>query len=235
MRKIVKFLSPILLITVIAFIGSSISTADKDEIISEEAIVEYHEPTNPVEHSGPYEDIENLQDIKVSSSDYDSIEDPVPETIEDSIEETVEDPPVFEDPIEECTDSKDPDIVAIAKTLYGECRGIPSTTEKAAVVWCILNRVDSPSFDDTIIEVITAPYQFDGYDYNNPVLDDLYDLAEDVVNRWYKEKDGSEDVGRVLPYTYLFFIGDGYHNHFRESYDDYDNCWDWSITGVYPD
>ena len=34
------------------------------------------------------------------------------------------------------------DIIAIAKTMWGECRGNPSDMEKAAVAWVILNRYD---------------------------------------------------------------------------------------------
>lgn len=88
--------------------------------------------------------------------------------------------------------------------------------EKAACVWCVLNRCDS--FDQTVMEVITAPNQFDGYDISHPVDEDLYGLCEDVLARWYAEKDGSVDVGRVLPEDYLWFHGDGKHNYFRNQY-----------------
>ena len=36
------------------------------------------------------------------------------------------------------------EVEALAKMLYGEARGIASDTEKAACVWCVLNRVDNP-------------------------------------------------------------------------------------------
>ena len=51
----------------------------------------------------------------------------------------------------------------IAKAVYGEA-GICCTTEQAAVVWCILNRVDStdPYYPDDIIAVITQTGQFHG-------------------------------------------------------------------------
>ena len=36
------------------------------------------------------------------------------------------------------------EVEALAKMLYGEARGVVSDTEKAACVWCVLNRVDDP-------------------------------------------------------------------------------------------
>ena len=52
------------------------------------------------------------------------------------------------------------EVEALAKMLYGEARGIASDMEKAACVWCVLNRVDDPRFPDTVLEVLEAPYQF---------------------------------------------------------------------------
>ena len=50
------------------------------------------------------------------------------------------------------------EVEALAKMLYGEARGIASDMEKAACVWCVLNRVDDPRFPDTVLEVLEAPY-----------------------------------------------------------------------------
>lgn len=50
-------------------------------------------------------------------------------------------------PIEEDKPAYIPDaaeVEALAKMLYGEARGVTSDTEKAACVWCVLNRVDDP-------------------------------------------------------------------------------------------
>ena len=73
----------------------------------------------------------------------------------------------------------------LAKTIYGEARGC-STTEQAAVVWCVLNRVDDESglWPDDIVAVVTQPSQFHGYDPDHPVLPELLALAEDVLARW---------------------------------------------------
>lgn len=121
----------------------------------------------------------------------------------------------------------------IAKTMYGEAM-VCSTTERAAVAWCILNRVDStdPFYPDDIIGVVTQSRQFHGYDAEHPVMPELYDLALDVIERWVEEKTGAEDVGRVLPAEYLFFGGDGKHNHFRTEWDG-GTVWDWSLPSPY--
>jgi hypothetical protein len=121
----------------------------------------------------------------------------------------------------------------IAKALYGEARGC-STTEQAAVVWCILNRVDDESglWPDDIIGVVTQEHQFIGYSPEHPVLPELYDLAMDVLERWQLEKGGETDVGRVLPADYCYFQGDGQHNYFRREFEGGPD-WDWRLETPY--
>lgn len=108
------------------------------------------------------------------------------------------------------------DVVMVAKTLYGECRGCPAE-EQAQVVWCILNRVDDSRFPDTIQGVITQPYQFHGYSSSFPVWDNLADVARDVLTRWSYEKQGIA-VERELAPEYLWFTGNGTQNIFRTAY-----------------
>lgn len=124
----------------------------------------------------------------------------------------------------------DEEVIVLAKMLWGEARGVSSDAEKAACVWCALNRVDHGYGD--ITAVVTAPYQFVGYREGNPVDDELITLCIDVLSRWYAEKDGQTEVGRVLPSEYLFFSGDGKRNHFRT---DYKNgaVWNWSLPSPY--
>lgn len=122
------------------------------------------------------------------------------------------------------------EIIILAKTVWGEARGC-SKTEQAAVIWCILNRVDSeiPYFPDTIKGVVCQKYQFHGYRESNPVTDELYELARDVLTRWKTEG----QPGRVLPEEYLYFHGDGKRNHFRINYK-HDGCyWDWRLESPY--
>lgn len=124
------------------------------------------------------------------------------------------------------------DVDILCKVLCGEAGGIDSDTEKAAVVWCILNRVDSARFPDTIAGVVTEPCQFDGYSEDCPVRDDLKEIVIDVLRRWNAEKDGYIMTGRVLPKEYLYFMGDGAHNHFTiewgGSYE-----WGWNAFSPY--
>lgn len=117
----------------------------------------------------------------------------------------------------------------MAKLLYRECRGVLSKTEKACVAWVVLNRVDWNFADGTIRGVITAPGQFASI-ANTPVIDELYDLSSDVLERWNSEKNGKKDVGRVIPIKYLYFNGDGKHNHFRTKEYTY---WDYSLDSPY--
>lgn len=124
------------------------------------------------------------------------------------------------------------DVELIAKTLYGETRSnaIP-TDQKAAVAWCILNRVDAGW--GTIAEVVTARSQFTGYRASNPVWDSLRELTVDVLHRWQREHDGHENVGRTLPPEYLHFTGDGDRNRFTKKWKSGEATWDWSLESPY--
>lgn len=122
----------------------------------------------------------------------------------------------------------------LAKTVYGEAR-FCSKTEQAAVMWCILNRVDDQSgmFPDDIPAVVTQRLQFHGYAADNPVLPELLELALDVIDRWQREKSGETDVGRVLPPEWLYFHGDLIaHNYFQKEYRGAE-LWNWSLPSPY--
>lgn len=120
----------------------------------------------------------------------------------------------------------------LAKLVYGEGRGV-SKMEQAAIVWCVLNRVDCQEYyDNDIISVATAPYQFVGYRAKNPVDEEILELVRDVLYRWSLEKAGEEDVGRVLPQEYIYFYGDGKHNYFTTSQGG-KQTWDWSLENPY--
>lgn len=122
------------------------------------------------------------------------------------------------------------EVTVLAKMVWGEARGIPSITEQATCVWCALNHVDHGY--GSIVLVVTAPYQFVGYQESNPIDENLTALCEDVLARWYAEKAGEENVGRVLPSDYLWFSGDGSRNYFRNAYQG-GNIWDWSLESPY--
>ena len=123
------------------------------------------------------------------------------------------------------------DAELIARTLWGEARSCDQT-HQAAVAWCILNRVDSPAFPNTIREVVTRKYQFAGYHAGNPVEPELLALAYDVLARWSIEPECVADIGRVLPKEYLYFGGNGSVNQFRTRYMG-GEIWDWALQSPY--
>lgn len=72
----------------------------------------------------------------------------------------------------------------IAKVIYGTARN-HADSDKKAVVWCILNRVEHHSHPDTVAEVCEQPKQWMGYSDENPVLEDIYDLALTELKTWH--------------------------------------------------
>lgn len=110
------------------------------------------------------------------------------------------------------------DVVAIARTIWGEARGVADPAEQEAVGWCILNRLDA-GFADTVLGVVSAPGQFAGYDPAHPVTDEFAEMARKILAAHWRERQGERDVGRVLPKEFLYFAsrGDG-RNYFRTEY-----------------
>lgn len=135
----------------------------------------------------------------------------------------------------------DADAVALAQMAWGECRGVGAirsggvtvsgTYQKAAAMWCVLNRYDAGA-GESIADVVAAPRQFHGYSAKHPIDEELLALAYDVLERWQAECYGAADVGRVLPVEYTYFVGDGKHNYFSVEYrsDDY---YTWELPDVY--
>ena len=109
------------------------------------------------------------------------------------------------------------DVEAIARTLYGECRGVDSEAEKEAVAWVILNRLDA-GYADTVLGVVSATGQFAGYDPAHPLWPELVEVARRVLTLHHREQLGIS-VPRVLGREYLWFSGDGERNYFRCEYD----------------
>ena len=73
-----------------------------------------------------------------------------------------------------------------AKVLYGYYTvANHAVSDFRAIVWCIINRVEHYSHPDTIAEVCDQPNQWMGYSVNNPVLQDLYDIALTELKIWH--------------------------------------------------
>ena len=146
-------------------------------------------------------------------------------TVKDISSEVEVTEPVIENPF------TNEEINYIAKTVWGEARGL-SKTHQSAVVWTILNRVDDGRFGKGVIGVVTAPSQFAGYRSSNPVDPEIRDLVVDVLDRYSQEKAGIKNVGRVLPKEYLYFRGNGKVNLFSKKWNS-NNVWDWSLKSPY--
>jgi spore germination cell wall hydrolase CwlJ-like protein len=67
----------------------------------------------------------------------------------------------------------------LAKLIYSEARGVPSKMEQAAIVWCVLNRVDSDGWPETIKANVTRPNQF-AWVPDAPLVAEFQILAENV-------------------------------------------------------
>ena len=222
------------LIVFISFTCSSTYEKEKDI-----RLMPIREAEKPVEYEDP---VSTVIDISEHIVDIDTLENPtefegsmVLPIIKKERQEEKEQEKESEIDIPNIEKKYKDEIPYIARTVWGEARGC-SETEQAAVIWCILNRVDSSIryMPDNIIDVVTQKHQFLGYVKTFPVTKKIRELVIDVLTRWEMEKAGVENVGRVLPPEYMWFHGDGWHNHFRDSYRG-GNRWDWSLDSPYED
>ena len=145
-----------------------------------------------------------------------------------AISEVLSEPAPTPIPTAYINDSETVDM--LAKLVWGEGRGIKSKARQAAIIWTVLNRADK--YDKPIEAIVTASGQFVGYKAAHPATEELKALADDVLTRWKKEKDGQSDVGRVLPKGFIYFTGDGKENYFRDSYYSTD-YWQWTLPDPY--
>lgn len=96
-------------------------------------------------------------------------------SLADIIEPEQTEPPVPDGQIEEAE--------YIARVVYGMARN-HATQHQQTVVWCILNRVDDSRYPDSIIEVCKQPSQWVGYSDENPVLEQMYQMAYRMITEW---------------------------------------------------
>jgi len=106
----------------------------------------------------------------------------------------------------------DAELEAMALTLAGECYD-ENERDKRLVCEVILNRVSDGSFGDSIIEVLTAENQFEGYwTQSRPVSANDYEVSEQALRDWY-------DNGCEALSEYIFFCaGDNHENIFRSEF-----------------
>ena len=134
--------------------------------------------------------------------------------------------------------------------MQGEAALARTTAEKAAVAWVILNALECEAHGfaniHSVSDVVKNPAAIQGYTTLKkrgvePEAEYL-ELAVDVLARYAMERAGWEWVGRVIPSTYHWWMGDGYRiNYFCDTYH-YGSLatakahsWDWSWASPYED
>ena len=91
----------------------------------------------------------------------------------------------------------------ISKVVYGMGRN-HSVNDQMAIVWCILNRVESRGYPSTIAEVCQQPQQWIGYSDDNPVLTEIYDMVLPILKNWHNNAHRPMDKS----YVYLSWSSD---------------------------
>lgn len=142
------------------------------------------------------------------------------------------------------------DARILALSIQGEAALARTTAEKAAVAWVILNALECNEHGfgaiHSVSDVVKNPAAIQGYTTLKkrgiePEAEYL-ELAIDVLARYAMERAGWEWVGRIIPSTYHWWMGDGYRvNYFCDSYH-YGSlatakahAWDWSWASPYED
>ena len=81
----------------------------------------------------------------------------------------------------------------ISKVVYGTAKN-HSVNDQKAVVWCILNRVESAGYPDTVQGVCEQPKQWMGYSEDNPVMESIYNMVLEILKAWHKN--GPRPMGK---------------------------------------
>lgn len=115
------------------------------------------------------------------------------------------------------------DREAVARVLYGTALHHSEEAQKA-VVWCIINRVESSLYPDTIQAVCEQESQWMGYSAENPIISSLYDVADEVISGW--ESGGY----RAVSPDYLFLSWTSTEIVLRTSYTEGRNTHYWRVS-----
>lgn len=110
----------------------------------------------------------------------------------------------------------------ISKVIYGTARN-HAASDKKAVVWCILNRVEHYGHPDTVKEVCEQPKQWMGYSSDNPVLDDIYELVLAELKIWHN------DGHRPMSNEYIYLSWSSKEILLRDSFEENKNTNYWRM------
>ena len=119
-------------------------------------------------------------------------------------------------------DQRQQDLTAISKVLYGYRYN--SDIDLQGIVWVILNRMDNQSEFrgfTTIQDVVNQPSQWMGYSEDNPVLENLYTISDEVLTKY--ESDGK----RLFGQEYLYFEWRSDYITFKTELYDSKTCQKW--------
>lgn len=86
---------------------------------------------------------------------------------------------------------------AIAKLLYGYRNN--SLRDRKTLIWCVLARVDSNAYPNTVEAVVDQAKQWMFYQSNNPVRPDDQELAMEMLKEWH---DGKYPAGFSSEFVY---------------------------------
>jgi hypothetical protein len=110
----------------------------------------------------------------------------------------------------------------IAKVIYGTARN-HADSDKRAVVWCILNRVEHYAHPSTVAEVCEQPKQWMGYSNDNPVLTENYDLALEELKTWHG------DGHRPMSNDYIYLSWSSKEIMLRDTFEENKNTHYWRM------
>lgn len=109
------------------------------------------------------------------------------------------------------------EVELLARLIQSEIGGNGvALSQREAVVWCVLNRVDDPRFPSTVEANLFYPNQFSGYGLHLAVKEQFVDVVNQVLCYYEYEKQTGDSSYRVLPSNYYFFRGNGKVNLFRQ-------------------
>lgn len=111
----------------------------------------------------------------------------------------------------------------IAKVIYGTALN-HADSDKRAVIWCILNRVEHHSHPNSVIEVCEQPKQWMGYSSENPVLTDIYELALAELKIWYN------NGHRPMSNEYIYLSWSSSEIVLRNSFEENKNTRYWRMS-----
>ena len=107
----------------------------------------------------------------------------------------------------------------IAKVLYGAARN-NSERDQRTVVWCILNRVDHHSYPNTVEGVCNQTNQWMGYNKDNPIISNLYEVALKELATWHNDY-------RPVNYDYIYMSWSSKEIILRDTYETAKNTHYW--------